>query len=314
MNFSDKYIVEQEDFDYRKLLIPQEPEPESIPYSSETEDARAKALRDMGIDPYNGKFTGVQKSQEKLSTVDDLTIGKSSVDFIDIMDFTKADKFDQIYKSLQASDANSPALFRKKQEENFKSVTGSIIGQLLFQSTKSSVVDKLLPDKIKLKSGGEIPTANIKGYLKTAGSFGGGALAGSKVYDLIFGTTDYSQAASELNVASGQEAFGKYKTGDVTPEVKDFEMKTLQNIAAGPNDPIKNLSVVEKIFKQAQPFKETGSAESAAPANYYTPIDLKNRVPEGFDFADQYNQFFGGAPVTPIGATGASNAPAKPTT
>lgn len=319
MSISSKYITEQEEFDPFKLLTIQEPESVpsqsgSTPYSPETENARTKALRSMGIDPYRGNFTGQKQTQspDTLSVRSDLNIGNSPVDFIDIMDITKMDKFDKIYQALQVSDTNSPATFRKKHEENFKSVTGSIIGQLLIQSAQSSLVDTILPDNIKLKSGVQIPSKNIKEYLKTAGTYGGGALAGSKVYNLIFGTSDYTKAASELNAASGQEAFGKYKTGDVTPEVRDFELKTLANMAAGPTDAIASPSVVEKIFKVSQPFKETGTKESEAPSQYYTPIDLKNRVPEGFDLADQYNKFFGGVPLIPANTTGGTNAP-RPT-
>lgn len=312
MNKSVKYIKEQTDFDPMNLIKFQDQPLPNVPYDPKTEDVRAKALRDMGIDPYTGKYVGQNKTQETISVKDDLTIGKSPVDFIDIMDFTKVDKFDKIYQSLQASDANSPAAFRKKQEENFKSVTGSIIGQLLIQSAQSSVVDSILPDNITLNSGVQVPLDKVKGYLKTAGNWGGGALAGSKVYDLVFGTSDYSQAASELNIASGQDAFGKYKTGDVTPEILDYELKTLSNLAAGPNDKPKSLSVVEKIFNASQPFKETGTPESEGPKSYNTPINLKDRVPEGFDFADEYNRFFGGAPSAPIGVTGGANAP-RPT-
>lgn len=248
--------------------------------------------------------------------------------------------FDKVKSQLESgTNVDDPSSFKAKHIRNVKAVTGSFIANELLKGTDNILTQKLLSKLPATLSGVKYGKEELQALLQKAYSAGGKVVSGAALYDLLFRkTSGYMNRADELGAMSDKNnAFGAEKRGQVerylnpdsetagpyTAELAKYAFNKIQNN--------QELTPQEKIFNVSQPFPVTSREEGKGPDNYFKPVNLKDRMPEGFDFMDEYNQFFGGAPstskTTPAyqsddmetkrtqpGYGTNKNAPAKPTT
>lgn len=216
--------------------------------------------------------------------------------------------FDSIKKQLESGvNTDDPSSFKQKHLRNVKAVTGSFIANELLRGTDGPFAQsllKLLPDKL---AGVNYGKAELQALIQKGYRAGGKVISGEALYDLLFRkSSGYMNRADELaTMSTNTQSFGAERRGQTerylnpesetagpyTRELAQYEFDKIQNKS--------NLTPQEKIFYASQPFPVTSREEGKGPDNYYKPVNLKDRMPEGFDFMDEYNQFFGGAPSAP---------------
>lgn len=217
--------------------------------------------------------------------------------------------FENVKNQLESNVGfDAPANFKQKHIRNVESVTGSFIASQLLRGGITAVgkLANFISDKIPIRVGGvdiSKETDAIQRLLSASLNYGGRIAIGSQVYKLLFGTNEYTENAKKLGGFADTDVFGSTKRDVVKTFVEppeDFTKGTYtpESMKAAFRREIDSpRTVIDKVFASAQPFVNTGKPESEGPSDYYKTIDLKNRVPEGFPFVDEYNQFFGGAPM-----------------
>ncbi len=221
----------------------------------------------------------------------------------DIFSLFSQEHIDKVIADINKTD--NPAEFRLQQQRNVESVIGSIIGYSITQDISGGAMDTIfstLPDTVKIGNL-RLSKDEIKGFLKTKAATPGGMLAGSAIYRGLFGTGLIGNEYIGLQTPENKNEFGVAKAiSRAKEQERQYSMK--------PGELPK--TALEKLSKVTQPFASSVKPESQGPADYYSQPDLKNRVPEGFGFMQDYDRFFGGAPTSKPNLTGGVNAPAKP--